>query len=107
MSKVPREGYVCDRCKKKGHLIKDCPTNSNPNYDPYKGKGVPMTDLWKQGLGINWKNFKENKDVVYRKIIKDSHIYKEYQQNLRPNQKSSAFDSSSFVSEFQVGQQGT
>jgi Zinc knuckle len=34
-------GYICNRCNKSGHLIKECPTNSDPNFDPHKGKGVP------------------------------------------------------------------
>lgn len=26
-------GYTCHRCRQKGHLISDCPTNGNPDFD--------------------------------------------------------------------------
>ncbi|KUI54809.1 Protein MPE1 [Cytospora mali] len=29
---LPRE-YVCNRCRKKGHHVEDCPTNLDPSYD--------------------------------------------------------------------------
>lgn len=51
MSKPP-VGYICNRCGKAGHMIKECPTNSNPDFDPYKGKGVPKNILWKRDLGV-------------------------------------------------------
>jgi protein MPE1 len=29
----PPQGYVCYRCGEKGHWIKECPTNDDPNYE--------------------------------------------------------------------------
>lgn len=29
----PPEGYLCYRCGKKGHWIKECPTNDDPNFE--------------------------------------------------------------------------
>ncbi len=26
-------GYICGRCSQEGHYLKDCPTNSDPDYD--------------------------------------------------------------------------
>jgi hypothetical protein len=31
--------YICRRCNEKGHFIKFCPTNSNPEFDPITIKG--------------------------------------------------------------------
>lgn len=39
---VPYAGYVCKRCNKPGHFIKFCPTNDDPKFNPYSGKGVPI-----------------------------------------------------------------
>lgn len=46
-------GYVCHRCNQKGHLISDCPTNGNPEFDIIRQpKGIPknikMEDLSEQ-----------------------------------------------------------
>ena len=39
-------GYVCDRCGKEGHLIKNCPTNGDPKYDRKRvDKGKPKTSV--------------------------------------------------------------
>ena len=29
----PPQGYICYRCGEKGHWIKECPTNDDPNYE--------------------------------------------------------------------------
>lgn len=42
MKTVIPPNYVCHRCKLKGHLISDCPTNGDPAFDiKRKDKGVP------------------------------------------------------------------
>ena len=34
--------YICHRCRQRGHLISDCPTNGDPAFDiKRKDKGVP------------------------------------------------------------------
>lgn len=44
-------GYVCNRCGKPGHHIRDCPTNGDPAYDEHRRKvpatwaGVPRNQL--------------------------------------------------------------
>eukprot|EP00347_Sterkiella_histriomuscorum_P012081 403369963 len=68
-------GYVCIRCKIKGHHVKDCPTNFDPTYDPYQGKGVPKEQVWKRDLGISNQEFLDNKHKVFRDIVKESKIY--------------------------------
>ena len=35
MSSKPPPGYVCKRCGNPGHFIKECPTNTDPTFDPY------------------------------------------------------------------------
>ncbi|KAL7717288.1 CCHC-type domain-containing protein [Entamoeba marina] len=37
--------YVCRRCGKKGHYIKDCPENNNPLYDNKEVAGLPQEFL--------------------------------------------------------------
>ncbi|KAF2308071.1 hypothetical protein GH714_034874 [Hevea brasiliensis] len=46
--KTPPEGYVCHRCKVRGHFIQDCPTNGDPNYDCKRLRpptGIPKSML--------------------------------------------------------------
>ncbi|CDW76888.1 dwnn-domain-containing protein [Stylonychia lemnae] len=69
------KNYRCQRCQQPGHHIKECPTNSDPTYDPYKGKGQPKDQAWKRDLGINNQEFLDNKHKVFREIIKESRIY--------------------------------
>lgn len=43
-------GYVCYRCRKKGHWIQACPTNNDPTFDGKKPKrttGIPRSMLEK------------------------------------------------------------
>ena len=47
----------------------------DPTYDPYQGKGVPKTHLWRRDLGINAQEFLDNKHKVFRQIVKESSIY--------------------------------
>ncbi|EKE42940.1 hypothetical protein ENUP19_0317G0003 [Entamoeba nuttalli] len=35
-------GYICNRCHKPGHYIKDCPENNNPAFDKKEAAGLPM-----------------------------------------------------------------
>jgi len=43
-------GYTCHRCRQKGHLISECPTNGNPDFDLKKTpKGIPK-NLKKENL---------------------------------------------------------
>jgi hypothetical protein len=60
-------------------MIKQCPTNANPDFDPYKGKGVPKNILWKRDLGIIAQEFSENRPKIFRQIMKQSWIYQETQ----------------------------
>ncbi|KAJ3387312.1 hypothetical protein HDU92_002019 [Lobulomyces angularis] len=32
-SQPPRPGYICYRCRKPGHYLKDCPTHGDPNFE--------------------------------------------------------------------------
>ncbi|XP_019853208.1 PREDICTED: E3 ubiquitin-protein ligase RBBP6-like isoform X2 [Amphimedon queenslandica] len=46
--KAPPPNYVCHRCNQKGHLIKYCPTNGDPNYDNPRLKrssGIPNSHV--------------------------------------------------------------
>ncbi|KAF2308078.1 hypothetical protein GH714_034959 [Hevea brasiliensis] len=48
VKKIPPEGYVCHRCKVRGHFIQDCPTNGDPNYDCKRLRpptGIPKSML--------------------------------------------------------------
>ncbi|KAF2308075.1 hypothetical protein GH714_034919 [Hevea brasiliensis] len=48
VKKIPPEGYVCHRCKVRGHFIQDCPTNGDPNYDCKRLRpptGIPKSIL--------------------------------------------------------------
>ena len=44
-------GYICNRCGKPGHHIRDCPTNGDPAYDEHRRQvaptwaGVPRNQL--------------------------------------------------------------
>ncbi|KUJ15755.1 DWNN-domain-containing protein [Mollisia scopiformis] len=44
----PPSSYVCYRCGQKGHWIKECPTNNDPNWNPVRLKrttGIPRSFL--------------------------------------------------------------
>jgi ribosomal protein L44E len=46
----PGPNYTCHRCGERGHFIKFCPTNGNPNYDQTSRRskrpsGIPTTFL--------------------------------------------------------------
>jgi hypothetical protein len=46
----PGPNYTCHRCNERGHFIKYCPTNGNPNFDQTSKKskrpsGIPTTFL--------------------------------------------------------------
>ncbi|KAF2308079.1 hypothetical protein GH714_034970 [Hevea brasiliensis] len=48
VKKIPPEGYVCHKCKVRGHFIQDCPTNGDPNYDCKRLRpptGIPKSML--------------------------------------------------------------
>lgn len=45
---APPPNYVCFRCGQRGHWIKLCPTNGDPNFDNYRWKrsmGIPSTQI--------------------------------------------------------------
>ncbi|KAF8865100.1 DWNN-domain-containing protein [Acephala macrosclerotiorum] len=44
----PPSSYICYRCGQKGHWIKECPTNNDPNWNPVRLKrttGIPRSFL--------------------------------------------------------------
>ena len=50
MQPKPGPNYTCHRCGERGHFIKFCPTNGNPNYDQTSKRskrpsGIPTTFL--------------------------------------------------------------
>lgn len=58
-------GYICNRCKKPGHYIKDCPTNNDKNFDPCNVKGVPTNMQGKNIMDVPSQTFKENRHKVF------------------------------------------
>ncbi|CAM9795436.1 unnamed protein product, partial [Phaeothamnion confervicola] len=56
---APGASYICNRCNKPGHYIRDCPTNGDPTFDNARVKrvhGVPKNFLAVVGQG-NQKPF--------------------------------------------------
>ena len=61
--------YVCHRCRQPGHLISDCPTNGNPDFDLKKApKGIPK-NLKKENLP------EQVEDKFIKSIINDEITY--------------------------------
>lgn len=61
--------YVCHRCRQKGHLISDCPTNGNPDFDLKKTpKGIPK-NLKKENL------YEQVEDKFIKTIVNDEINY--------------------------------
>lgn len=99
---IPPPGYMCYRCGKKDHWIKNCPTNTDPTYEGKKilrSTGIPKSYLQKlsrdeleeryKTLGVN-----ENGDMIdqegnaillteegdYAIAVADSKTWSQYQQ---------------------------
>ncbi|KAI5962743.1 MPE1 [Candida theae] len=69
---LPPPGYICYRCGKKDHWIKNCPTNNDPNFEGKKimrTTGIPksyLKTISKEEVEKNSGSFttNENGDVV-------------------------------------------
>lgn len=65
---IPKD-YTCHRCGVKGHLISDCPTNGNPEFDIKKSpKGIPK-NLKKENLP------EQVEDKYIKSIVNDEITY--------------------------------
>ncbi|EGW30774.1 uncharacterized protein SPAPADRAFT_62630, partial [Spathaspora passalidarum NRRL Y-27907] len=101
---APPPGYICYRCGKKDHWIKNCPTNNDPNFEGKKimrTTGIPksyLKTISKQDIENKADSFStnENGDVVdndgniilitdegnYAVALADSKTWTSYQEKL-------------------------
>ncbi|KAI5955382.1 MPE1 [Candida jiufengensis] len=71
-NEVPPPGYICYRCGKKDHWIKNCPTNNDPNFEGKKimrTTGIPksyLKTISREDVEKNAKSFttNDNGDVI-------------------------------------------
>ncbi len=70
-SKTPYDGYICHRCKIKGHWIQDCPTNNDPKFDPVGNKGQPKNHLWENIFNVHSQRFLKKREKVIRGLLRD------------------------------------
>ena len=40
------DNYVCNRCRVKGHHIKNCPENGKNVFNPYQARGIPKSQQY-------------------------------------------------------------
>ncbi|RLV93247.1 Protein MPE1 [Spathaspora sp. JA1] len=107
----PPPGYICYRCGKKDHWIKNCPTNNDPNFEGKKimrTTGIPksyLKTISKSDVENKPENFttNENGDVVdnegniilitdegnYAIALADSKTWTSYQEKLAQANKKS------------------
>jgi protein MPE1 len=86
-------GYVCYRCRKKGHWIQACPTNNDPTFDGKKPKrttGIPRSMLEKVEEPDSTKELPQgvfmNQDGDYVRVKTDEATW----QKIQDQQKAAA-----------------
>ena len=71
---VPPDSYTCNRCHEKGHYIKDCPTNNDPEYEPARNQGIPKSQLFASATATS-EEFQKTMNKTMKSLVKNIQLY--------------------------------